>query len=229
MDVKDDRAVYAAGRMAAAAHRPRSPLWLVILAQLIEAPMHPYRMHVLIKERGKDLIANVTNRNSIHQVIDGLLRQGLIAVHGTERDEKFPERTVYEITAAGKQTLGAWLHTILSTPAREYPDFPAALSFAMMLDPNDLRAQLEKRAAALEQRLAELEAPVEIPRLFLLENEYLAAITRAEIAWLHALCADLKSKKLNWTEAWLRRMAAKLGELSEEPGEPSRPKRRKAP
>ena len=83
MNVKDARAVYPAGRMVAAAHRPRSPLWLVILAQLIEGPMHPYRMHVLIKERGKDLIANGTNRNSIHQVIDGLLRQGLVAVPGT--------------------------------------------------------------------------------------------------------------------------------------------------
>ena len=32
----------------------RSPIALAILAMLYEAPMHPYRMQQLIKERGKD-------------------------------------------------------------------------------------------------------------------------------------------------------------------------------
>jgi DNA-binding PadR family transcriptional regulator len=206
------RPVYPARPMSEPS-RPRSPLWLVVLASLVEEPMHPYRMQVLIKERGKDLIANVAQRNSIYQAIDGLHRAGLIVVHGTERDVNRPERTVYAITPEGRKTLHAWLHTMIAEPAREFPDFPAALSFAMMLEPAELRAQLEARAASLEARLAALAAPapVSLPRLFLLETEYLATITRAELEWVRRVIADLKSKKLTWSEAWLRKIAAQLG------------------
>src|SRR5262245_52554081 len=164
--------------------RPRSPLWLVVLSLLWEEPMHPYRMQVLIKERGKDQIANVAQRNSVYQTIDALLRAGLIAVRGTSRDQRRPERTVYEITEEGRRTLHAWLHTVLSTPAREFPDFPAALSLAAMLGPEDLRTQLEARIPRLEARLAALETPVPgLPRVFLLESEYMAALVRAQIRW----------------------------------------------
>ncbi len=202
--------------------RPRSPLWLVVLAQLIEGPMHPYRMQALIKERGKDLIANVAQRNSIYQAIDGLLRAGLIAVRETERDPNRPERTIYEITAEGRRTLIVWLHAMIAEPAREFPDFPAALSFVMMLEPADLRAQLETRAAALEARIAMLEQPApQIPRLFLLETEYMAAVAKAELAWVRGVIADLRSKKLTWSEAWLRKIAAKLSEPP--PAEPPPP------
>jgi DNA-binding PadR family transcriptional regulator len=208
MDVKP--VVYPAGPMPETS-RPRSPLWLVVLASLIEEPMHPYRMQVLIKERGKDLIANVAQRNSVYQVIDGLLRAGLIAVHGTARAESRPERTVYQITDRGRETLQVWMRTMLSTPAREFPDFPAALAHVMMLEPAELRALLEARAVALEARLATLEdTPPHIPRLFLLEAEYLAAVTRAEIAWLRGVIADIKARKLTWSEAWLRKTMAQL-------------------
>ena len=221
MDV--NRASYAADPPMESA-RPRSPLWLVVLAQLIEGPMHPYRMQALIKERGKDLIANVAQRNSVYQAIDGLVRAGLIAVRETERDENRPERTIYEITAEGRRTLITWLHTIIAEPAREFPDFPAALSFAMMLEPADLRAQLEARATALEARIAMLERePPDIPRLFLLETEYMAAVAKAELAWVRGVIADLKSKKLTWSEAWLRKLLAKL---SAEAPPPSRSPRR---
>jgi DNA-binding PadR family transcriptional regulator len=191
--------------------RPRSPLWMVVLSLVCEEPMHPYRMQVLIKQRGKDLVANVAQRNSVYQTIDALHRAGLITVRETSRDERRPERTIYEATDEGRRTLRSWLRTVLSTPAREFPDFPAALSLVALLSPAELRAQLEARVAALELRLAELEEPVPgLPRLFLLESEYMAAVVRAEIKWLRAVAADLRSKRLTWSEAWLRRMAAKF-------------------
>jgi DNA-binding PadR family transcriptional regulator len=65
--------------------RPRSPLWMVVLAFVSEAPMHPYRIQTLIKERGKDQIANVAQRNSVYQTIAALRRAGLIAVRETSR------------------------------------------------------------------------------------------------------------------------------------------------
>ena len=109
-------------------HR-RSPLALAALGLLYEAPMHPYRMQQLIKERGKDEVINVRERASIYQTIDRLQLAGLIMVAETTRDEKRPERTVYRLTEEGRETTRDWLCEMLSTPAREFPAFPAALAF----------------------------------------------------------------------------------------------------
>jgi DNA-binding PadR family transcriptional regulator len=191
--------------------RPRSPLWLVVLSLVSEEPMHPYRMQAIIKERGKELIANVAQRNSVYQTIAALLRAGLIAVRETSRDERRPERTVYEVTAAGRQTLRGWMRTVLSTPAREFPDFPAALSLVAGLRPDDVRDLLETRVRALTQRLADLETPVPgLPRLFLLEEEYMAAVVRAEVTWLRSVIGELRARRLTWSEQWLQNVAAEL-------------------
>jgi DNA-binding PadR family transcriptional regulator len=192
----------------AAPTRPRSPLWLIVLSMVYEEPMHPYRMQTLIKERGKDQVANVAQRNSVYQAIAALRRAGLIAIRGTSREERRPERTTYEVTPEGRQTFGVWLRTVLSTPAREFPDFPAALSLVAGVEPHDVRLQLEHRLSALERRLAQLETPVPgLPRVFLLEAEYMAAVVRAEIAWLRRVTQDLRSRRLTWNEALVRRTA----------------------
>jgi DNA-binding PadR family transcriptional regulator len=198
--------------------RPRSPLWMVVLALACEEPMHPYRMQALIKQRGKDRVANVAQRNSVYQTIEALLRARLIEVRETSRDDNRPERTVYAATDEGRRTMQAWIRTVLATPAREFPDFPAALSLlGPDLKPAELRALLEARAAALERRLAGHEGPFpELPRMFLLEEEYLAAIVRAEIAWLRGVIEDLRSGRLKPpTEAELRRLSALPGAPSE--------------
>jgi DNA-binding PadR family transcriptional regulator len=184
---------------------------LVVLSMVYEEPMHAYKMHSLIKERGKDLIANVAQRNSVYQTLRGLLRAGLIAVRETERDERRPERTIYEITPEGRKTLRLWMETVLSSPAQEYPDFPAALSHVAGAKPDELRALLEKRLPALEAKLAGLEVQIpELPRVFTLETEYAAALVSAEIKWLRGVVADLKSGQLTWNEEMLRRIAAQL-------------------
>src|SRR5439155_17877496 len=177
------------GRFMTQLARPRSPLWLVVLSMACEEPMHPYRMQALIKERGKDQVANVAQRNSVYQTIDALRRAGLIAVRETEREERRPERTIYEATDEGRRTLRSWVRTVLSTPAREFPDFPAGLALIPpSMKPAELRGLLETRIAALEARIATHEQPLpELPRLFLLEEEYMAAILRAEIAWLRGI------------------------------------------
>src|SRR5215831_16556258 len=108
--------------------RPRSPLWMVVLALACEEPMHPYRMQALIKQRGKDQVANVAQRNSVYQTIDALRRAGLISVRETSRDERRPERTIYEATPEGRRALRTWVRTGLAAPAREFPEFPAVLS-----------------------------------------------------------------------------------------------------
>jgi DNA-binding PadR family transcriptional regulator len=210
-------AVYA-GRPMASSISPRSPLWIVVLSLACEEPMHPYRMQTLIKQRGKDQVANVAQRNSVYQTIDALVRAGLIRVRETAQHENRPERTIYEATERGRDALLEWLRAALSTPAREYPSFPAALS---TMDPRlkpELRSLLEARLEALQARLPELEKTFPgLPRIFLLEDEYMAAMVRAEIAWLRALIDDLRTGRLKFpTEAELRRVAEQMGPPSEE-------------
>jgi DNA-binding PadR family transcriptional regulator len=173
--------------------------------------MHPYRMQTLITERGKDEIANVAQRNSVYQTIAALRRAGLIAVRETSREARRPERSVYEITQNGRRTLERWMRTVLSVPAREFPDFPAALSLIAGTSPDEVRALLETRIHAQEARLGQLETPVpNLPRLFLLESEYMAAVVRAEIAWLRGVTSDLRAKRLTWNRKWVRQVALQL-------------------
>jgi DNA-binding PadR family transcriptional regulator len=199
--------------------RPRSPLWIVVLGLACEEPMHPYRMQTLIRQRGKDQVANVTARNSVYQTIAALERAGLIAARETTRDERRPERTLYEATPEGRRTLRDWVRHGLSTPAREFPEFPAVLATLYgPEDSEDFAALLRQRVEALVPRLQELEQPYpDVPRLFLLEMEYMAALVRAEVKWLKGVIADLDSGKLNYpTEAELRALGAAIGGPSDE-------------
>jgi DNA-binding PadR family transcriptional regulator len=187
---------------------------LAALAMLYEAPMHPYRMQLLIKERGKDEVINVSQRAGLYQTIRRLEREGLIASQGLSRDENRPERTVYELTAAGREISVQWMREILSTPTPEFPEFPAAISFVMLLTPKDAMQQLERRAAALQAELDRIDGQFEItkfiPRLFLLEMEYLRAAHAAELAWVRSVVEDLRCGNLTWSKTWLKKMAAEL-------------------
>jgi len=191
----------------------RSTLAMVLLALLLEAPMHPYRMQQMIKERGQDELVNVAQRNSVYQALDRLVRDGLARPGGTTREAGRPERTVYEITEAGAETLRRWLTAMLPAPAREFPEFPAALAFLPILEPAEVRTLLERRVTALQEKVAQLErqAPPGLPRLFLIEDEYRAVLLRAELTWLRALVDDLATGRLSWDENLIAETLAEFG------------------
>ena len=189
-----------------------SPLSLTVLGLLIAGPLHPYAMQRLIRQWGKDQVINVGQRAGLYRTIKRLHQAGLVAIRQTERDENYPERTVYELTDKGRQTVHEWLLTMLRTPRNEFPEFPAALSFAMLLTPEQLLLALEQRAASLRESLAGLDAVLggpndPVPRLFLLETEYVRAVTAAELAWVGGIVADLRAHELNWTREELQALA----------------------
>src|SRR6185369_7388533 len=174
----------------------RSPLALAVLVLLHESPMHPYRMQRLIKDRGKDQVINVEQRASLYQTINQLLRAELITFRETAREEGFPERTLYRLTDKGHDTAVTWLREMLSTPAQEYPDFPAAVSLLPLLTPEDAVQQMALREAKLIDRIAAIDKDmhaVDLPRLFLLESEYMRVVLEAELKWVRSLIADLRS------------------------------------
>src|SRR5260370_25645720 len=117
-----------------------SPLAVTVLMMLIAGPIHPYEMQRRIKLWGKDQVVNVAQRASLYKTIGRLTQAGLIAVRQTERDQRFPERTVYELTDEGLRTGRTWLVEMLASPRNEFPRFPAALSFIILLVPEQSRS-----------------------------------------------------------------------------------------
>jgi DNA-binding PadR family transcriptional regulator len=192
----------------------RSTLALAILVMLYEEPMHPYRMQQLIRERGKDEVINVRQRAGLYQMINRLEREAMIAAWPMDRTANRPARTVYELTTLGRRTVLAWMREILSTPAQEFPEFPAAISFIMLLTPEDARKQLEKRTVAVKAEVERIDALLKsvsyVPRLFLLEIEYLRLVHATELQWVRAVLADLRSERLTWSKKWLREAGAEI-------------------
>ena len=192
----------------------RSTLALAVLALLAESPMHPYRMQQLIRERGKDKVVNVGQRASLYKVIERLMAGGLVAVRGTSREQRYPERTEYELTDVGRRLLLDWMREALAEPERSFPEFPAVLSFLPLLSPEEAAAQLEARAERLRGDVAQLEADLAsapVARLFLIEDEYRLEQRRDELTWVTALIGDLRSGALTWTEEWVRAAAGGTG------------------
>ncbi|MGW7680147.1 PadR family transcriptional regulator [Kribbella sp. NPDC054772] len=184
----------------------RSPLALAILGLLENGPLHPYGIQRLIKQWGKDQVVNVGQRTSLYRMIVRLEEAGLIAVGATERDERYPERTVYHLTDEGRRTCREWLAEIITTPRNEFPEFPAALSFVMLVTPNVAGELLVQRRELLTKRIAELHLELRtqvdgepIPRFALLETEYQVAVAVAEAKWIDGVLHDLRSGRLTWT------------------------------
>ncbi|GAA3216868.1 PadR family transcriptional regulator [Nonomuraea helvata] len=189
-----------------------SPLALTVLALLRYQPLHPYGIQRLLKQWGKDLVVNVGQRAGLYRTIDRLLEGGLIRVRETGRDQQYPERTVYELTDEGGAALGKWLEEMLSTPKQEFPQFPAALANALLLAPEALTQALERRERAVAQTLAGLDASLAaeagLPRVTMLEVEYLREMTAAETRWLRAVLEDLRAGRLTWSQESLEGAAA---------------------
>lgn len=188
-----------------------SPLALTVLGMLKTRPLHPYGIQRLIKRWGKDQVVNVGQRASLYRTIDRLLAAGLVAVRETERDQLYPERTVYEITDAGNAAAREWLEEMLAVPRQEFPEFPVALSHILMLTPQEALPLLERREANLavvHQGLEKVMASAaDLPRVVMLESEYVLATATAQLSWLRSAIEDLREGSLSWSQGELTQLA----------------------
>jgi DNA-binding PadR family transcriptional regulator len=202
-----------------------SALGLLILWELFAGPNHAYGLQKLFTSQGKDRVVNLRSRASLQQAIKRLQRLGLVEVHETVRSQNYPDRIVYAITDTGRQAARSWLRQMLTDTASDYPDFIAAVSILFGLEPEDARAQLKERAAQLAQTLADTETQLQgnpdLPRLFLLEEEYRKAILTAQLSWLQGVIDDLQSGRLTWNQEWLAELFAAYhpDEPEDAPGE----------
>jgi DNA-binding PadR family transcriptional regulator len=173
-----------------------------VLSLLREAPMHPYQMQRLLRERHKDEIL-VLKRGSLYHAIGRLVRAELITARTTTREGRRPERTTYVITPLGRKEFTRALREIVAVPRHQSSEFMAAMSFLVHLTPAEALPRLEDRCRMLEHEInarasGVTAAAAYVDRINLVESEYLIAMLKAELAWVRGLAAEVRAGKLAW-------------------------------
>jgi DNA-binding PadR family transcriptional regulator len=178
---------------------------LAVLATVVQQPMHRYEMASVMRARGKDRDMDI-KWGSLYTVVQNLERSGYLESIGVTRQGARPERTVYQITDAGRDELIGWTRELIAEPQAEHTRFVAGLSVLAVLSPQDVMAMLRRRLERLTQMVdsltALLETASDVPRLFLIEDEYRIAMTRAEIAWVQSLLDELTAGTFPHLDAW---------------------------
>jgi len=188
-------------------------LWsLTVLVFLRLKPMHPYELQSIIRLTHKDDFLQL-NPGSLYNSIERLLQPGLIEVAETTRSGRRPERTIYRLTPEGWAEAKKWLLELLETPAPDSIWFYAALSFLPAIPPPEAVEQLAKRVVNLKReignyRFALRTVAPRVGRLNLIEVEYALALRNAEVRWVKAIIAELKTGKLKWDPELVRKHAA---------------------
>jgi len=187
--------------------RRSNPLALAVLACLSERPMHPYEVAQTLRFRAKHESVKL-NYGSLYSVVESLEKRNLIRATETVREGRRPERTIYEITDAGRREFDDWLTDLVAQPAKEYLRFEAALSFIGGLTPEDALAALQERCSVLQFWMSALRAVLKemeaagIPRLHGLEAEYMITLYEAELDWVRRLVKDIDSGSLDGLDQW---------------------------
>jgi len=182
-------------------------LALAILICLDERPMHPYEAATTLRRRYKHESVRL-NYGSLYSVFASLERRGLIRAADVSREGRLPERTTYELTDDGRVEMHDWLADLVSTPAKEYPDFEAALALLPALPPDTVHALLVERAERLDVELAQAHAAREIaekrqvPRLQRIEREFHTALVEAELGFVRTLADDIGTGALEGLDWW---------------------------
>jgi DNA-binding PadR family transcriptional regulator len=169
--------------------------------------MHPYEVATTLRQRSKQRSVRL-NYGALYRVVDSLAKRGLIEPKETGRAGRLPERTIYQLTDAGRIEINDWLGELLSTPSIEYPQFVAGLSFLAALPPAQVVELLKVRLTRLILEEAEAGAVREVlekrglPRLLWVEEEYRDRLRAAEIDYVRSLARDIQSGALEGAEWW---------------------------
>ncbi|GIH47746.1 transcriptional regulator, PadR family [Microbispora rosea] len=200
-------------------------LGLAVLSALAHRPMHPYEMAAALRGWNKEHDMGI-KWGTLYTVVGNLAKHGLIEELESSRQGRRPERTVYQITEAGREELVDWTRELLRVPHTEFPWFRAGLSVMAVLPPDDVAVLLADRLAAIRKEIATLQElhdrdSPQVPRLFLIEAEYDLAILRAEEGWIAALLDELTSGTFPGLAEWRAfheagGLSAEMKELAEE-------------
>jgi DNA-binding PadR family transcriptional regulator len=206
--------------------RRTNPLALAVLVLLFERPMHPYEIAATLKQRRKEDSIKI-RYGSLYTVIELLQEDGLIHPRERTRQGRRPERTVYELTPAGKAEMTEWLRDLIARPVKEYTHFEAGLCLLGALRPDEAIALLKEREHRVVEGARQLRIALDhvlgtgLPRLYLVEVDYRLAHLEAEGEFIRSLLRRIEEERWDTSPVWwyLHR------DRDEEPGTRSKGKR----
>ena len=192
-----------------------NPLALAVMALLYERPMHPYEMVTLMRERGKHESVRL-RYSSLYSVVSAMEKRGSSCRKRRYVRGKRPERTIYEITDAGREEFLTWLRELLREPVKEYTQFAAGLSFLPGLPPEEAMALLKERVGRLEEETGEMRSRLDyareqynLPRLFVVESEHELMLREAELEWVRGIIRDMETGALGSLSEWRSLLAGR--------------------
>jgi DNA-binding PadR family transcriptional regulator len=171
-----------------------SRLYVLMLLER-HGPMHGHRMRLTAQQDRLDLWTDV-RPGALYNVLKRLAAEGLIEATASERAGSYPERTVYELTAAGRKALTV-LHDAALRRVVQPPDpFDLALAAGDLADPEQLRHALSDRRDALATQRTALAHQLQFadPYLSVAERKVLGHLKvrlDAEIDWHADVLAEL--------------------------------------
>ena len=121
---------------------------LVILGFLRRQPLYGYEIKRMIEQ----IMGDWTNIafGSIYFALKKLAEEGFVEKVGTEQEGSRPSRTVYQITAAGREEFLRLLRETWGGVERQYFRFDIALSFMEALPTKEIEGYLRNRINHLE-------------------------------------------------------------------------------
>jgi DNA-binding PadR family transcriptional regulator len=171
-----------------------TPAELTLLGLLVEKPRHGYELEEVISVRGMRDWTEI-GFSSIYYLLGKLRDRGLIAETGTPRPGRGRARKVYAPTAAGRRACAEAAEAAIADLRPVFPPVLVGLANQPAIPPERLRAALDRRAAALAERMAVVraafEARADLPEFVRAIFTYALGQLAAEQAWLSGYRARL--------------------------------------
>jgi DNA-binding PadR family transcriptional regulator len=170
---------------------------LTLLGLLVEKPRHGYELEEVIATRGMRDWTEI-GFSSIYYLLGKLRKRGLVEETDARADRPATARKVYAATADGRLACAEASERAIAEPRPVFPSLLVGLTNQPSIPPERLRAALAQRAAALEERHAEVrgaaDAQPHAPGFVRAIFEHSLAQLAAEQVWLAAYRASLSDK-----------------------------------
>lgn len=171
---------------------------LVILGLLRERPLYGYEIKQIIEEHMSDWTSIAFG--SIYFALDKLADEKFVEKVGVEQEGKRPSRSVYQITAAGRDEFLRLLREEWRQVERQYFSIDICLFFLERLPLEEVKNYLHTRLAALQNALEHIQnhrdeqlALPEVPHLAAAIFDHSIVHTQAELTWVTDLLQKLES------------------------------------
>lgn len=164
-----------------------TPAELTLLGLLVEKPRHGYELDEVIVERGMREWTEI-GFSSIYYLLTRLRDRGLIAEVDAPRAGRGKARRVYGPTPEGYRACALAAETAVAELRPVFPPLLVGLANQPVIPPERLRAALDRRAAALAEKIAAVsearDAQPDVPGFVRATFDYALGQLAAEQQWL---------------------------------------------